>query len=169
MAEQAQAKKAAPKRKTAARKAPAKTTAKRKSAPRKTAARKTAARNTAARKAPTLQSRVTEVSRSAFLASLGFYGMAFDEAEKRFKTVEGELAARRKKADKLYADMVKRGEKVEKQARSLVDDLDVLKFDAAKLDRAALEAQLEKARARFEELKQTVGNKVQSVGGKVAA
>jgi hypothetical protein len=102
-----EAKKAAPKRKTTARKTTArKTTAKRKPAARKAAPRKTAAR----KKAPSLQSRVTEAGRSAFLASLGFYGMAFDQMQEQYKNVESELAARRKKADKLYADMVKRGE-----------------------------------------------------------
>ncbi len=144
------AKKTAPKRKTAAKK----TTAK-----RKPAARKAAPRKTAVKKAPSLQTRVTEAGRSAFLASLGFYGMAFDQVQDQLKTVEGEFEARRKKADKLYADMVKRGEKVEKQAKSAIDDLDMPKLEVPSLDRAKLEAQLDKAKARFEELKETVGLK----------
>jgi polyhydroxyalkanoate synthesis regulator phasin len=163
-----QAKKAAPKRKTATRKTAAKTTAKT-TVKRKPAVRKTTARKATARKAPSLQTRVTEAGRNAFLASLGLYGMAFDEAEKRLKTVESELTARRKKADKLYADMVKRGEKVEQQARSVIDDFDLPRFEAARLDREAVEAQIEKARARFEELRKSLGYRVQSVGGKVAA
>lgn len=151
-----EAKKAAPKRKTAARK----TTAKRKPAARKTAAKKaTAARKTTVKKASGLQNRVSEASRSAFLASLGFYGLAYDQMQEQMKTVEGELTARRKKADKLYADMVKRGEKVEKQARKAVDDIDLPRIDVASLDRGTLEAQLDKARARFEELKNSVGFK----------
>ena len=146
--------KAAPKRKTTtARKAPAK---------RKTTARKTTAKRKAAprKAAPTLQSRVTEAGRSAFLASLGFYGMAFDQMQDQVKTVEKEVAARRKKveqelssrrkqADKLYADMVKRGEKVEKKAKTALDDIEMPK----------LETQLNKAKARFEELKESVGLK----------
>ena len=143
-------KKTAPKRKTTARKAPAK---------RKPAARKAAPRKAPARKAPSLQARVTEAGRSAFLASLGLYGMAYDQAQERVKSVESELAARRKKADKLYADMVKRGEKVEKQARSVLDDFEMPKLEVPALDRAKLEAQLEKAKARFEELKDTLGRK----------
>ncbi|MEM1187355.1 MAG: hypothetical protein AAGI72_02445 [Pseudomonadota bacterium] len=138
-------KKTAPKRKPAARKT--------------TAKRKPAARKAAAKKAPTLQSRVTDASRNAFLASLGFYGMAFDQVQGQLKSVESELSARRKKADKLYADMVKRGEKVEKQAKSAIDDIDLPKLEVPKLDRATLEAQLEKAKARFEELKDSVGFK----------
>lgn len=145
-----QAKKAAPKRKTAAKK----TTAK-----RKPAARKAAPRKAAVKKSPTLQSRVTEASRSAFLASLGFYGMAFDQMQDQMKSVEGELSARRKKADKLYADMVKRGEKVEKQAKTAIDDIELPKLEVPAFDRSALEAQLDKAKARFEELKDSVSFK----------
>lgn len=139
----------------------AKTTApKRKaSAKRKPAARKAAPRKAPVRKAASLQDRVTEAGRNAFLASLGLYGMAYDQAQERVKGVESELAARRKKADKLYADMVKRGEKVEKQARSALDDFELPKLEMPALDRAALEAQLEKAKARFEELKDTLGRK----------
>ena len=146
----AEAKKAAPKRKTTA-----KTTAKRKPVARKA----TAARKTAAKKTVSLQGRVTEASRNAFLASLGFYGMAFDQFQGQIKTVETELNARRKKADKLYTDMVKRGQKVEKQAKTAIDDIDLPKLEVAALDRAKLEAQLEKARARFAELKGSVGFK----------
>lgn len=146
-----QAKKAAPKRKTTARKTPAK---------RKPAVRKVAAgRKTAAKKAPSLQSRFTEVSHNAFLAGLGFYGMAFDQVQEQLKTVESELGVRRKKADKLYGQMVKRGEKVEKLALSAIDDIEMPKLDVPTLDRAALEAQLEKAKARLQELKETVGLK----------
>ena len=157
--------KAAPKRKTAAKSA-AKTTAKRKPVARKVAASKatvsrkaTTARKTAAKKTASLQGRMTEASRNAFLASLGFYGMAFDQVQDQIKTVESELSARRKKADKLYAEMVKRGQKVEKQAKSAIDDIELPKLDVASLDRAKLEAQLDKARARFAEFKGSVGFK----------
>lgn len=145
-----QAKKAAPKRKT---------TAKRKPAARKTTARKTAPRKAAAKKVSTLQDRVTEASRNAFLASLGFYGMAYDQMQDQLKSVEGEISDRRKKADKLYTDMVKRGQKVEKQAKTAIDDIEMPKFEVPSFDRARLEDQLDKARARFEELKESVSFK----------
>ncbi|MFT7285946.1 MAG: hypothetical protein ACI87W_000049 [Halieaceae bacterium] len=145
----------APKGKAAAA-AATKTTAKRKPVARKT----TAKRKSAARKAPSLQSRVNEAGRSAFLASLGVYGMAFDQMQEQFQSVEGRLSARRKKADKLYQEMVKRGAKVEKTAKSAIEDLEMPKLDVAELtDRAKLDAQLAKARARFAELKQSVGFK----------
>lgn len=147
-----------------------KTAAKRKTTARKTTARKTTARKTAARKSTTqrrtapkktgttaFQGRVSEASRKAFLASLGFYGMAFDEVQSRVKTVESELSARRKKADKMYSNLVKRGEKVEKLAKARIDGLDLPKIELEELaDRAKLEAQLEKARARFAELAESV-------------
>ena len=144
-----QAKKAAPKRKAAT-----KTTAK-----RKPAAKKTAARKPAAKKPVTVQTRVTEASRNAFLASLGLYGLAFDQMQEQLKNAEGELNSRRKKADKLYQDMVKRGEKVEKQAKEAIDEIDMPKIEVPTLDRSKLEAQLEKAKARFAELKESVSFK----------
>ncbi len=140
-----QAKKAAPKRKTTAK--------------RKPAAKKTAARKPAAKKPVTVQSRVTEAGRNAFLANLGLYGMVFDQVQEQLKSVEGELSSRRKKADKLYQDMVKRGTKVEKQAKDAIDDIELPKLEVPALDRAKLEAQLEKAKARFEELKDSVSFK----------
>ena len=155
-----QAKKATAKRKTTARKTTARKTTARKTTARKTAPRKTAARRSVPKKV-TVQSRVSEASRNAFLASLGFYGMAFDQVQERVKSVESELNARRKKADKLYSDMVKRGEKVEKLARARLDDLELPRFELDELaDRAKLEAQLEKARARFAELKETISSRI---------
>ena len=120
---------------------------------RKTAARKTSTgRKSAARQAaPTLQTRVTQAGRSAFLASLGVCGTAFDQIQDRLKSVESRLETRRKKVDKLYADMVKRGEKVEQRTRGAID--------IPRLDRAALGARLDRARARFEAFKETIGFK----------
>lgn len=143
-----------------------KATAKRKTTARKTTARKTTARKTTARRsAPkpaqvSVQDRVSEAGRKAFLANLGFYGMVFDQVQERVKSVEGELSARRKKADKLVTDMVKRGEKVEKKAKARLDDIDLPRFELDELaNRARFEEQLEKAKERFAELKETVGLK----------
>lgn len=171
--------KAAPKRKTAARKTAASKTAAtgattRKTAARKTTARKTAAsksaasktttrrktapRKTAARKAsPDIAARAREASRGAFLASLGFYGKAFDQVQDQFSTVQSQLESRRKKADKLYADLVKRGEKVEKKALSAIDDIDLSRLEFTSItDRKQLEARLGKVRKRFSELRESV-------------
>ncbi len=143
---------------TARRKAAAGTTA-RKTTARKTATRrKSAPRKATARNAsPDIAARAREASRSAFLASLGFYGKAFDQVQDQFNTVQSQLESRRKKADKLYAELVKRGEKVEKQARSAIDDIDLSRLEFTSIaDRKQLEARLGKVRKRFSELRDSV-------------
>lgn len=157
-----QAKKATVKRKPTAAKTTATKTTATKTTVTKVAARKTATRRRSAPKkaTATVQGRVSEASRNAFLASLGFYGMALDQVQDSVKTVESELSARRKKADKLYTSMVKRGQKVEKQAKARLDDIELPKFELEDLaNRAKLEAQLDKARVRFAELKASVRSK----------
>lgn len=149
---------------TAARKTPArKTAAKRTPAKRKTATRKAAPRKSAARKSAARQdfaSRAQEVGRDAFLASLGFYGKAFDQAQEQFESLQERLEQRRKKANQLYRELVKRGEKVEADAKDALEDLELPKIELESLtDRKKLEAQLQKVKARFEELKETVGLK----------
>ena len=55
---------------------------------------------------------------------------------------------------------VKRGKKVEKDARKAVDDIDLPKLELESLtDRKKLEARLDKAKARFEDLKDSVNFK----------
>ncbi|MFK7976695.1 MAG: hypothetical protein AB8C02_11190 [Halioglobus sp.] len=160
MAEQAKtAKKTTAKRKPATRKP-----AKRKPVAKKTTARKPAAKKTAkkttAKSAPDFSSRAQEMGRNAFLASLGFYGKAFDQAQDQFDSLQDQLEARRKKADKTYKELVKRGKKVEKNAKNALEDIDLPKIEIESLtDRKQLEAQLKKAKARFEDLRETVGLK----------
>lgn len=161
MAEQANtAKKATAKRKPATRK-PAK---RKPAAAKKTAARKPAAKKTAKKGAQKstvdFSSRAQEMGRNAFLASLGFYGKAFDQAQDQFDSLQDQLEARRKKADKTYKELVKRGKKVEKNAKDAIEDMDLPKLELESLtDRKQLEAQLKKARARFEELRESVSRK----------
>ena len=150
----AEATKAAPKRKPAAKRTPA--------AKRKPAAKTTAKRATrATRKASNdFAARAQEAGRNAFLAGLGFYGKAYDQAQEQFNSIQDQLEERRKKADKLYKELVKRGKKVEKDARKAVDDIELPKLELESLtDRKKLEARLEKAKARFEELKDSVNFK----------
>ncbi len=74
--------------------------------------------------------------------------------------MQDQLEERRKKADKMYKELVKRGKKVEKNAKGRLDDIELPKFELDSLtDRKKLEKQLDKAKARFEELKETVGFK----------
>ena len=153
-------KKAAPKA-TAAPKA----AAKRKPAVKKVAAKKPAARKAAPKKAAKKSTidfgaRAQETGRNAFLASLGFYGKAFDQVQDQFSDLQDQLAARRKKTNKLYTELVKRGEKVEKATKSRIDGIEMPEFKLESLtDRKKLEAQLDKAKARFSELKSSISFK----------
>lgn len=168
--EKTAAPKAAVKRKPAASKVAAKKPAARKAATKKPAARKAAVKKPAARKAAPKKAakkssndfttRAQETGRKAFLASLGFYGKAFDQAQEQFNDLQDQLVARRKKANKTYTDLVKRGEKVEKATKNRIDDIELPELKLESLtDRKKLEAQLKKAKARFSELKESVSFK----------
>ena len=154
-------KKAAPKGKATAKKTVAsakKAVAKKPAAKRKTAAKKTAKKATNA--TSDFAVRAKESGRNAFLASLGFYGKAFDQAQEQFDSIQDQLEERRKKADKMYKELVKRGTKVEKEAKKAVDNIELPQLNLESLtDRKKLDAQLDKAKARFEELKDTVSFK----------
>ena len=149
--------KAAPKRKPAAKRKPVAAAAKRKPAAAK---RKPATKRASKKASPDFAARAQEAGRNAFLASLGFYGKAYDQAQEQFTSIQDELEERRKKADKMYKELVKRGKKVEKDAKGAIDDIELPKLELESLtDRKKLEKQLDKAKARFEELRETVGFK----------
>lgn len=167
---------AAPKRTTAKRKAApkkaataGKTTTKRRATSKSTVAkaeakvrtykrRATKATKETEKTAARLGERARTVSRNAFLASLGFYGKAFDEVQERLDKLQARLDARGKAAEVAYAELVKRGTKVEKDAKDMLGDIELpkLELDALK-DRKKLEARIEKARSRFAELRGSVG------------
>jgi len=180
MAEQTKATKtkAAPKGKTTTRKAPAqrKTAAKKKpksivrsnvrSIENKAVAVERKVRRTARKAEKQIDSpekatekfagRAQDVAHNAVLATLGFYAKAFEQAQETFGTLQDELAARRKAMLVMYAELVKRGEKVESSAKSAFEDIDLSKLT----DRKALEAKLEEARERFADMKGSVRTKI---------
>ena len=80
------------------------------------------------------------------------------QPRERLDGLQKRVETRRKNADKAYKELVKRGKKVEKEAKVALDDLDIPKLDNL-TDRKKLEQQLNKARARFGELKESVGLK----------
>lgn len=152
--------KTAPKKTTAKRKPAAKTTAKKATAKRKPITRKAAPKKTAKKATPIFSVRTQEAYRNAFLASLGFYGKAFDQVQEQFNTLQDQLEARRAKTDKVYKELVKRGTKVEKNAKKAINEIELPKLELDNLtDRKKLDAQLKKAKARFEELKDTLNFK----------
>jgi len=142
------ASKPAVKRKPAAKRKPAKR--------RQPAARKPVPKRAAPKKAgKDFAANAQETGREVFLAGLGMYGKAYDQAQERLDGLQKKLKTRRKNADKVYKELVKRGQKVEKDARSAFDDIDIPKLDKL-TDRKKLEQQLKKAKARFQELRKSV-------------
>lgn len=106
---------------------------------------------------PDFAANAQERARNAFLAGLGFYGKAYDEAQEQFNGLQKELTERRKQADKMYKELVKRGAKLEKDAKGVLEEIELPKLELESLtDRKKLEQRLKKAKARFEELKESV-------------
>jgi predicted nuclease with TOPRIM domain len=110
--------------------------------------------------APDYAARAKETGRNAFLAGLGFYGKAFDQVQEQFDGLQEQLEERRAKANELYAELVARGEKVETDTKEAIEDIELPEFKIDSLvDREKLNAQLEKAKARFNELKESIRSK----------
>jgi predicted nuclease with TOPRIM domain len=104
--------------------------------------------------------RLKTIGRNAFLASLGFYGKAFDEVQEQFNNLQQQLEERRKMADDIYQELVERGRKVEKDARGVIDEIELPEIELDSLtDRKRLDKQLARARARFKELKESTSLK----------
>ncbi len=145
---------AKPKAKAKARKAPA-----RKPAARKAAAKKTTAKKTTAKKPvqPTFTEKAQENARNVFLAGLGFYGKAFEEAQSQLEEAEKRMKARQKKAEDMFNDLVKHGEKVEKRLKDI--ELPELKLADPDELRTEIRARLDKARDSFESLRETITSK----------
>jgi hypothetical protein len=107
--------------------------------------------------APALAVSAQETGRTVFLAGLGIYGKVYDQAQEQLSSLPKQLEDRRKKADKIYKELVKRGEKLEKDAKSAMQDSELPKLELDSLtDRKKLEQQLKKAKARLAELKKSV-------------
>ena len=149
--------KAAPKaaaKKAAVKKVPAKA----KKAPAK---KKPAAKTKASAKAKTrTRPKAIDTGRNALLAGLGVYGKAYDQVLEQFATLQEQvdeaqtrLAERRKQAEDLYKSLVKRGTAVEKEALKALADLELDSL----ADRSKLEAQMKKAKSRFDDLKTKFG------------
>lgn len=124
---------------------------KRKPAPKRAAPKRTA---------PTIAATAQDTGRNVYLAGLGFYGKAYDQAQEQLDSLQKRLEQRRQKADKIYKELVKRGEKLEKDAKGAIQDIELPKLELDNLtDRKKLEQQLKKAKARFAELRKSVGFK----------
>ena len=160
---------AEPKVKAKAKGAPKKATAK-KAATKKVAAKKTVAKKPAVKTKAKAKAKASskkrarpaavDTGRKALLAGLGVYGKAYDQVLEQFSGMQEQvddaqnrLSASRKQAEAIYQSLVERGSAVEKDAlRALAD----LELDSL-ADRTKLEAQMKKAKARFDQLKAKFG------------
>ena len=151
--------KAAPKaaaKKAAVKKAPAK--AKKAPAKKKPAAKTKAKASTKAK--TRARPKAIDTGRNALLAGLGVYGKAYDQVLEQFANLQEQgdeaqtrLTERRKQAEDLYKSLVKRGTAVEKEALKALADLELDSL----ADRSKLEAQMKKAKSRFDDLKTKFG------------
>jgi polyhydroxyalkanoate synthesis regulator phasin len=149
----------ASKPKAKARKAPARKAAPKKTAAKKATVKKTAAKPTAKRVVePSFAGKAQENARNVFLAGLGFYGKAFEEAQNQFEDAQNRMKERREKAEDLFNDLVKRGEKVESSAKKRIKEFDLpeLKLGDREEIRKELQARLDKARDSFESLRDVI-------------
>lgn len=151
--------KAAPKaavKKTAVKKAPTKV----KKAPvKKKLASKTKAKATTKAKTRA-RPKAVDTGRNALLAGLGVYGKAYDRVLEQFSSLQEQvdeaqsrLTERRKQAEDLYKALIKRGTAVEKDALQALADLELDSL----ADRSKLEAQMKRAKSRFDDLKSKFG------------
>ena len=150
----AEAKTKAAAKKAAAKKAPAK--AKKAQAKRKPAVKTKASTKGKTRARP----KAIDTGRNALLAGLGVYGKAYDQALEQFANLQEQvdeaqtrLTERRKQAEDLYKSLIKRGTAVEKEALKALADLELDSL----ADRSKLEAQMKKAKSRFDGLKTKLG------------
>ncbi len=161
--------KAKTKAKVAPKKATAKKAATRKVAAKKTASKKPAVKTKAKAKAQPkanangkkrARPTAVETGRKALLAGLGVYGKAYDQVLEQFAGMQEQvddaqnrLSASRKQAEVIYQSLVVRGSAVEKDALKALTDLELDSL----ADRTKLEAQMKKAKARFDQLKAKFG------------
>ena len=104
--------------------------------------------------------KAVDTGRNALLAGLGVYGKAYDRVLKQFSSLQEQvdeaqsrLTERRKQAEDLYKALIKRGTAVEKDALQALADLELDSL----ADRSKLEAQMKRAKSRFDDLKSKFG------------
>ena len=129
---------------------------------RKTTAKKASPKKSTAKKAKlNFAEQAQENARNVFLAGLGAYGKAFEEAQSQIKDAQSQVKENRVKAKDLFNELVKRGEKVETKAKKKLKEIDLPELKLADRDelREELRARLDKARDSFESLRNSVSRK----------
>ncbi len=129
---------------------------------RKVPARKTASKKSATKKAavkkpePSFAVKAQENAHNVFLAGLGAYGKAFEEAQSQIEDARSQVKETRGKAGDLFNELVKRGEKVQTKARKRIKDLDLPKLKLKLADHDELRARIDKARESFDTLREAI-------------
>ena len=143
-------------KKAAVKKAPAK--AKKAPAKKKPGAKTKAKASTRAK--TRARPKAIATGRNALLAGLGVYGKAYDQLLEQFANLQEQvdeaqtrLTERRKQAEDLYKSLITRGAAVEKEALKALADMELDSL----ADRSKLEAQMKKAKSRFDDLKTKFG------------
>ena len=134
---------------------------------RKTTAKKASPKQASAKKAKrNFAEQAQENARNVFLAGLGVYGKAFEGAQSQIKDAQSQVKENRAKAKDLFNELVKRGEKVETEAKKKLKEIDLpeLKMPEIKLAdreelREELRNRLDKARESFESLRNAISSK----------
>jgi hypothetical protein len=92
----------------------------------------------------------SKAARNVFLAGLGAYGLAREEAQ-------SQLEENRARVEELFSELVKRGEQVETTARRKIEELELPQLKLA--GREELSARLDKARTSFDTLREALSLK----------
>lgn len=81
---------------------------------------------------------VSDMAKNIWLAGLGAYGRAFDEAQERYEQAS-------KESPRLFNELVEKGRKLETQARSAIDDVTAKSKGTA----TSIEERINKVRANL--------------------
>jgi hypothetical protein len=101
-------------------------------------------------------------ARNVFLAGLGAYATAFEEAQFQVREAQLQLAENRGKAEDFFNQLVRRGEIVESLARNRIKQIELPELRLPELTLSAqddLRARLDKARGSFETLRDAIVTK----------
>lgn len=98
-----------------------------------------------------------ENARNVFLAGVGAYDKAFEEAQCQFKDAQHQLKENRSKAEDLFSQLIKRGEAVESKAKKRIKQIDLAELKLPVQDQ--LRDRLDRARGSFDTLRKAIASK----------
>ncbi|MFT5032357.1 MAG: hypothetical protein ACI9OO_000287 [Bacteroidia bacterium] len=99
-------------------------------------------------KTQTTFEKANAVARDLFLANLGLYGKAFEQSQETYKQAGEKVQALIGKRETIYADLVKRGEKVQVEAQAKFEELSAKPKTLVEEQVAAVKSSVEKLKER---------------------